>query len=221
MKHRNLHPWDVSTREAKAIQLRLRDRVQSAWDDREINTVAGTDVGFPDKKTVLATVVVLSFPDLEVLESSVSMQDCIFPYVPGLLTFREAPGLLSALESIATVPDVLLCDGQGIAHQRRFGLAAHLGILLECPVIGCAKSVLCGKFDEPARKRGARSLMVDRGEVIGAAVRTRDGVKPVYVSVGNRIDLETAIDVVLRCSPRYRIPRPLRLAHRLSVGEPI
>jgi deoxyribonuclease V len=221
MKHRNLHPWDVSTREAKAIQLRLRDRVQSAWDDREINTVAGTDVGFPDKKTVLATVVVLSFPDLEVLESSVSMQDCIFPYVPGLLTFREAPGLLSALESIATVPDVLLCDGQGIAHQRRFGLAAHLGILLECPVIGCAKSVLCGKFDEPARKRGARSLMVDRGEVIGAAVRTRDGVKPVYVSVGNRIDLETAIDVVLRCSPMYRIPRPLRLAHRLSVGEPI
>jgi deoxyribonuclease V len=221
VKHRNLHRWDVSTGEAKAIQIRLRDSIEPVWDGREVRTVAGADVGFPDKRTVRATVVVLSFPDFRILESSVSMQACTFPYVPGLLTFREAPGLLSALEGIKTPPDVLLCDGQGMAHQRRMGLASHVGLLLDCPVIGCAKSVLCGTFDEPGKARGASSPMFDRGEVIGAAVRTRDGVKPVYVSIGNRIDLETAVDVVLRCSPKYRIPQPLRLAHRLSVGEPI
>lgn len=218
MRHRDLHRWDVTTREAKDIQLRLRERIRPVWDGRKIRTVAGSDVGFPDKKTVLATVVVLSFPELEVLESSVSIQDCTFPYVPGLLTFREAPGLLAAIDGIKIVPDVLLCDGQGIAHQRRMGLAAHIGLLVDCPVIGCAKSVLCGTYEEPGKERGARSLMVDNGEVIGAAVRTRERVKPVYVSVGNRVDLGTAVDVVLECSPKYRIPHPLRLAHRLSVG---
>ena len=221
MEHRKLHSWNVSTREARDIQLRLRDRLQPIWDGRKVSTVAGADVGFPDKNTVLATVVVLSFPELEVLESSLSTQDCTFPYVPGLLTFREAPGLLSALENIETAPDVLLCDGQGIAHQRRMGLAAHVGLLLDIPVIGCAKSVLCGTFDEPGERRGDYSYMFDKGEIVGAAVRTRDRVKPVYVSTGNRIDLTTAIDLVLRCSPKYRIPRPLRLAHRLSTGEAV
>lgn len=221
MEYRKLHSWNVSTREARDIQLRLRDKLQPVWDGRKVRTVAGADVGFPDKNTVLATVVVLSFPDLEVLESSLSTQDCTFPYVPGLLTFREAPGLLSALESIETTPDVLLCDGQGIAHQRRMGLAAHMGLLLAIPVIGCAKSVLCGAFDQPGEKRGDYSYMFDKGEIIGAAVRTRDRVKPVYVSTGNRIDLATAIDLVLRCSPKYRIPRPLRLAHNLSTGEAV
>jgi deoxyribonuclease V len=199
--------------------MRLRDKVRPVWDGRKIETVAGTDVGFPEKNTVLASVAVLSFPGLEVLETAVSTQDCTFPYVPGLLTFREAPGLLSALESIRTVPDVLLCDGQGIAHQRRMGLAAHMGLLLDIPVLGCAKSVLCGTFDEPGKTRGSFSYMSDKGETVGAAVRTRDGVKPVYVSIGNRIDLATAVDTVLKCSPRYRIPRPLRLAHKLSAGE--
>ena len=178
-------------------------------------------MGFPDKNTVRATVVVLSVPEFEVIESSVSMQDCTFPYVPGLLTFREAPGLLAALEDIQTEPDVLLCDGQGMAHQRRMGLACHVGLLVDCPVIGCAKSVLCGTFDEPSPLRGATSPMMDSDEVIGAAVRTRDRVKPVYVSVGNRIDLATAVRVVLMCAAKYRIPEPLRLAHRLSVGESI
>jgi deoxyribonuclease V len=221
MRHLNLHPWNVTTRRAKEIQLQLRDRVSPVWGGRRIRTVAAADVGFQDKDTVVASMVVLSFPDLEVVESSVNVQECTFPYVPGLLTFREAPAVLSALEDIGVEPDVLLCDGQGIAHPRRFGLASHLGLLIECAVIGCAKSVLCGTFDEPAKTRGAVSFMFDGEEVIGAAVRTREGVKPVYVSIGNRIDLETAIDVVLKCSPRYRIPQPLRLAHRLSTGETI
>lgn len=222
MEFRNLHSWNVSTREAKEIQLRLRYLVEPIWDGRKIETVAGADVGFPDKHTVLAAVVVLSFPELEVVERSVSTQDVTFPYVPGFLSFREVPGLLSALENIRHTPDVLLCDAQGIAHQRRMGLAAHVGLLVDVPVLGCAKSVLYGKFSPPGEKRGAYSHMLDdEGRVIGAAVRTRDRVRPVYVSIGNRIDLETAIDTVLACSVKYRIPRPLRLAHRLSVGEDV
>ena len=220
MEYRKLHSWDVSTQEAKQIQLRLKDMIQPVWGGGKISTVAGADVGFPDKHTVLAAVVVLSFPELEVLERSVSTQDVTFPYVPGFLSFREVPGLLSALESIRQTPDVLLCDAQGIAHQRRMGLAAHVGLLVDTPVLGCAKSVLFGRFSPPGERRGSYSYMRDgEGEIIGAAVRTRDRVKPVYVSIGNRIDLETAIDVVLRCSTKFRIPRPLRLAHRLSVGE--
>jgi len=222
VEYRNLHSWNVSTREAREIQLSLRGMIEPVWDGRQIDTVAGADVGFPDKHTVLAAVVVLSFPDLEVVESSVSTQDCTFPYVPGFLSFREVPGLLSALENIGAAPDILLCDAQGIAHQRGMGLAAHVGLLVDTPVVGCAKSVLYGKFAPPGEKRGAYSHMFDdEGVVIGAAVRTRERVKPVYVSIGNRIDLETAISVVLRCSTGYRIPRPLRLAHRLSVGETV
>jgi deoxyribonuclease V len=222
VKYRRLHSWNVTTREAKEIQLGLRDMVRPVWDGRRVETVAGADVGFPDKHTVFAAVVVLSFPDLEVLESSVSTQDVTFPYVPGLLSFREIPGLLAALESIRKPPDVLLCDAQGIAHQRRMGLAAHVGLLIDTPVVGCAKSVLYGKFEPPGDRRGSYSYMLDEaGAVIGAAVRTRERVKPVYVSIGNRIDLRTSIDIVLRCSDKYRIPRPLRLAHRLSVGETV
>ena len=220
MEYRNLHPWDVSTHEAKEIQLRLRDMIEPVWDGRTVSTVAAADVGFPDKHTVLAAVVVVSFPDLEILERSVSTQEVTFPYVPGFLSFREVPGLLPALESIRRTPDVLLCDAHGMAHQRKMGLAAHVGVLMDMPVVGCAKSVLYGSFSRPDEKRGSFSHMLGKdGEVIGAAVRTRDRVKPVYVSIGNRIDLETAIDLVLKCSPKYRIPRPLRLAHQLSVGK--
>lgn len=220
MEYRNLHSWNVSTQEAKEIQLRLRDMIEPVWDGRKINTVAAADVGFPDKHTVLAAVVVVSFPDLVVLERSVSTQEVTFPYVPGFLSFREVPGLLSALEGIRQTPGVLLCDAHGMAHQRKMGLASHVGVLVDTPVVGCAKSVLFGSFSQPGDRRGSFSHMLDKdGEVIGAAVRTRDRVKPVYVSIGNRIDLETAIELVIKCSPRYRIPRPLRLAHQLSVGR--
>ncbi len=222
MNYRNLHRWDVTTSEARKIQDELRDSITPLWDGRVVRTVAGTDVGFPDRQTVRAAVVVLTWPGLKVIATHVITQPCTFPYVPGLLAFREIPGLLSALEEIDDEPDVIFCDAQGIAHRRRMGLAAHVGILLDRPVIGCAKSVLYGKFEEPCDERGSYSHMLDdQGETIGAAVRTRHAVKPVYVSIGNRIDLDKAIDMVLECSPKYRIPIPLRLAHKLSVGEEV
>jgi deoxyribonuclease V len=222
LRYRKLHAWDVTTREAREIQDRLKDMIDPVWDGRTVRTVAGTDVGFPDKQTVKAAVVILTWPDLEVITTHSVTQRCTFPYVPGLLAFREIPGLLSALEGVDDEPDVIFCDAQGIAHRRRMGLAAHVGILLGRPVIGCAKSVLYGRFDEPPVERGSYSHMLDdKGDIIGAAVRTRRAVRPVYVSVGNRIDLETAIGMVLECSPKYRIPIPLRLAHKLSVGEEV
>jgi deoxyribonuclease V len=220
LKYHRLHPWKVSIARAREIQLALAERLRPEWDGRDIKVVAAADVGFPDRDTVLAAVVVLTFPDLEVVETRVKRARCGFPYVPGYLSFREMPVLLACLEKVRSRPDVLMCDGQGLAHPRRMGLATHVGILLDSPVLGCAKSVLCGEFEEPAGSKGSFSYMcAGDGEVIGAAVRTRGGVKPVYVSVGNRIDLATSVDLVLRCSPRYRIPEPLRLAHRLSVGK--
>jgi deoxyribonuclease V len=217
-----LHPWDVTPKQAREIQIRLRDRIDPVWDGRTVNTVAAADVGFPDRQTVRAAVVVLTYPDLEVIETSVTRQPCTFPYVPGLLAFREIPGLLAALETLKTEPDVLMCDAQGIAHRLGMGLAAHAGILLNRPVLGCAKSVLYGTFEEPGMEKGRRSYMRDgNGNVIGAAVRTRASVKPVYVSLGNKIDLEKSIELVLACSPKYRIPVPLRLAHNLSVGKKV
>jgi deoxyribonuclease V len=220
MKFRRLHRWDVTPKEGVQIQRTLGGMIEPVWPAGTPRTLAGTDVGFPDKHTVRAAVVVLAWPDLDVIETKVKTQPCTFPYVPGLLAFREAPGLLAALSEIDSDPDVVLCDGQGIAHQRRMGLAAHVGILLEKPTIGCAKSVLFGTFKEPGTARASVSHMFDKqGEIIGAAVRTRRAVKPVYVSIGNKIDLDTAINIVLGCSPKYRIPEPLRLAHKLSVGE--
>ncbi len=222
MKYRELHRWDVTPKEAIQIQHQLKEMIQPVWDRRTIRTLAAADVGFPDKRTVLAAVVVLTWPDLEVIETKVKTQPCTFPYVPGLLAFREVPGLLSVLGDLETEPDVLLCDAQGTAHQRRMGLATHVGILLERPVIGCAKSVLYGTFEVPAEDKGSISYMFDKtGEIIGAAIRTRKAVTPVYVSVGNMIDLDAAVDIVLKSSPKYRIPEPLRLAHKLSVGEPV
>ena len=219
MKYRKLHSWNVTTEEARAIQERIRARMKQVWDRRPVRAVAGADVGFPDKSTVLAAVVVLTYPDLEVLETQVAERRCAFPYVPGLLAFREAPVLLAALGKLECDPDLLVCDAQGYAHPRKMGLASHVGILLDRPVIGCAKSLLCGVFDPVGRRRGSYSPILDEaGETIGAAVRTRDGVRPVYVSVGNRIDLDAAIDFVLGMGRGYRIPEPLRLAHRLSIG---
>jgi deoxyribonuclease V len=220
LKYRELHDWNVTPREAKELQYKLKEMIEPVWDNRSVGLVAAADVGFPDKHTVMAAVVVLTWPDLRVIETKVKTQACTFPYVPGLLAFREVPGLLAVLAELDSEPDVLMCDAQGIAHRQRMGLATHVGILLERPVIGCAKSVLYGKFEEPGEERGSISYMfADSGEVIGAAVRTRRRVKPVYVSVGNRIDLDTAVEMILACSPKYRIPEPLRLAHKLSVGE--
>jgi deoxyribonuclease V len=185
-----------------------------------VRTVAGADVGFPDKATVLAAVAVLTYPDLELIETRISRQPCRFPYIPGLLAFREIPGLLAALAAVDTDVDVLMCDAQGLAHPRGMGLATHVGILIDMPVVGCAKARLYGEAGTVGKRRGRYAHLTDAsGAAIGAALRTRDGVKPVYVSVGNRIDLETSIELVLACAPKYRIPEPLRAAHRLSLGD--
>jgi deoxyribonuclease V len=193
--------------------------VSQVWDGRPLEVVAAADVGFPDKQTVLAAVVAVTYPGLSVIETSVVEKPCKFPYVPGLLAFREAPAVLAAWRRIKTRVDLLLCDGQGLAHPRGMGLATHVGVLLDQPVVGCAKSHLYGSYGAVPPRKGRYAYMLGAGdEIVGAALRTRRGVQPVFVSVGNRIDLATAIAVVLKCCRRYRLPEPLRLAHRLSVG---
>ncbi|GAB4506229.1 MAG: deoxyribonuclease V [Anaerolineales bacterium] len=182
-------------------------------------TVAGLDVGIRDG-IACAAVVVLSYPDLRAVAWSVARAPVSFPYIPGLLAYREIPVALAALRQLDIAPDVLMCDGQGIAHPRRMGIATHLGILLDHPTVGCAKSRLWGTHAPVGEARGEWQPLDDHGETIGAALRTRTGVKPVYVSPGHRADLDSAVRLVLACAPRYRLPEPTRLAHLLAaVGE--
>ncbi|MDH7489828.1 MAG: deoxyribonuclease V [Anaerolineae bacterium] len=182
-------------------------------------TVAGLDVGIRNG-IACAAVVVLSYPDLRAVAWGVARAPVSFPYIPGLLAYREIPVALAALRQLDIAPDVLMCDGQGIAHPRRMGIATHLGILLDHPTIGCAKSRLWGTHGPVGQARGEWQPLDDHGETIGAALRTRAGVKPVYVSPGHRADLDSAIRLVLACAPRYRLPEPTRLAHLLAaVGE--
>ncbi len=217
---RKLHDWNLSPREAISVQKKLRELVVTEWDGREIRTVAGADVSFPNRNEALAAVCVMSYPALELLDFALSRSACSFPYVPGLLAFREIPALLETLRLIRMKPDIIICDGQGLAHPRRMGLATHLGILIDEPVIGCAKSKLFGSFDEPGNTRGDESpLLGKEGETIGAVLTTRSGVKPVFVSIGNHIDLRTSVRVVLGCAPRYRLPETTRTAHNLAAGK--
>ncbi|MGQ9466544.1 MAG: deoxyribonuclease V [Anaerolineae bacterium] len=212
------HPWDVSPAEARVLQDRLRAQVVVAPLASPPRFVAGVDVSIQDE-VARAAVVLLSFPDLSPVEASTAQAPVSFPYIPGLLAFREGPVVLAALERLRGQPDVLIFDAQGLAHPRRMGLATHLGILLDRPSIGCAKSRLWGEHDEPPSQRGGWVPLWDGGEVIGAVLRTQTGVQPVYVSVGHRVDLETAIDLVLACTPTYRLPEPIRWAHRVAGGE--
>jgi deoxyribonuclease V len=210
-------PTDVAT--ARAMQEALRSRV--VCEDRlgPIRTVAGVDVGFEEHgKTTRAAVAVLSFPALEPVDQSVARAPTRFPYVPGYLSFRELPALLAALERLDTLPDLILCDGQGLAHPRRFGLACHLGVLTDIPSIGVAKSRLIGTHAELAPDKGRWVALQDKDEIIGAVLRTRTAVQPVYVSIGHRVSLATAIDYTLRCTTRYRLPETTRRAHRLASG---
>jgi len=215
---KNLHPWDVTPAQARAIQEQLREQLVRRDDFARIETIAGIDIGFEEQGQITrAAVVLLRFPDLETLDQAVARRPTGFPYVPGLLSFREIPAALDALVKLRVEPDLLLCDGQGYAHPRRFGLACHLGLLIGLPSIGVAKSRLIGEHGAPlAPDKGARTELRHAGEVIGALLRTRTGVKPVYVSVGHRIGLETALDYVLACATRYRLPEPTHRAHRLA-----
>ena len=211
------HPWDVTPAEARALQERLRGYVEREDRLGAVRRVAGVDVGFEDGgRTTRAAVVVLSFPDLAPVEQVLARRPTAFPYVPGLLSFREIPAVLEALGRLRTLPDLILCDGQGVAHPRRFGIACHLGVLTDLPTIGVAKSRLIGEHAEPGQTKGVWAPLMDKGEVIGAVLRTRTGVRPVYVSSGHRVSLATAIDYVLACTPRYRLPETTRLADRLA-----
>jgi deoxyribonuclease V len=212
------HRWEVSTAEAREIQLNLRERVSQETDFGEVHTVAGVDVGVAGDHA-RAAVVVLRYPSLEPIEQALAEAPMSMPYVPGLLSFREAPAILAACDELDIEPDLFIFDGQGVAHPRRFGIASHVGVILDKPSIGCAKSRLCGTHHEPATESGSYAYLYDGDEIIGAALRTRSNVSPVYVSVGHRIDLETAIEYVMACCTRYRLPETTRYAHRAASGE--
>lgn len=211
-----MHNWDVSVDEAVAIQeqLRVQVRLTNRLDLDAIRTVAGIDASYHGVGK--AAIVVMRLPDREVVDQAVAERSSVFPYTPGLLSFREIPVVLDALARLRVTPDVLLCDGYGYAHPRRFGLASHLGVYLDRPAIGCAKTRFIGTAGEPGPHAGDWAPLVDSGETIGAVLRTQVGTKPVYISAGHLIDLQTAIAVVLRCVGDYRLPEPTRLADILA-----
>jgi len=209
------HSWNLSPREAVDAQRRLAARVVPHGDPEPVRTVAGIDCAFSrDGSRCLAAVVVWDVADREVIEVRSASRPLTFPYVPGLLTFREGPAIIAALRRVRSEPDLLMFDGQGIAHPRRFGIAAHIGVLVDRPSVGCAKSRLVGEATEPASTRGSRRALRDHGERIGTVLRTRDGVRPLYVSVGHRIDLARAEHWVLALALGTRLPEPTRRADR-------
>ncbi len=213
------HPWLVDTAGARVIQNELRTQVVLADAFGTIHSVAGVDVGFEKNNTITrAAVAVLEFPSLKPITQAIARIPTTFPYVPGLLSFRELPAILAALEQLKDLPDLILCDGQGIAHPRRLGIASHLGVLIDIPTIGVGKTRLIGTYREPGEQKGDWSELKDKEEIIGAVVRTRANVKPLYISSGHRVSLKSAIDFTLACTTRYRLPETTRAAHRLASG---
>lgn len=220
MKTKKLHEWDLSYKEAIETQRRLASHVRFTRMKREPRTAAGLDCAFSrDGRRIVTAVVVLKLNDFTVIETATVTRKVSFPYIPGLLSFREAPACIDAIEKLKTRPDVFIVDGQGLAHPRRFGIASHIGVLVDRPTVGCAKSRLIGSFEMPGQRKGSYSQLVDGGEVIGAVLRTRTNVKPVFVSVGHKCTLKDAINVVLECTTKYRLPEPSRLAHQLVSRE--
>ena len=212
------HQWDVSPQEALALQKKLANQVIREAKLGSVATVAGVDASYRDG-LARAAVVTLSYPDLEVVAYATATRPVSFSYVPGLLTFREGPSVLDALDKLSSTPDLLIFDGQGLAHPRRLGIASHIGLLVDIPSIGCAKSRLCGQYEEPRPDRGDYTLLTDKGETIGAVVRTRARVKPIFVSIGHRVDLPTSINYVLNCCRGYRLPETTRWADRVAGGK--
>jgi len=210
-----LHSWDLVPQEARKLQKTLAGRVIRENRLGTVKTVAGIDVGVRDD-AARAAVVVLTFPGFETVDRVSAVQRIQFPYIPGLLTFREGPVILNALGRLGRKPDLLIFDGQGIAHPCRLGIASHIGLIVDLPSIGCAKSRLCGEYQEPGVERGSHVPLIDHGETIGSIVRTRTGVKPVFVSIGHRIDLKTSVDYILNACKGYRLPETTRRAHRMA-----
>ena len=217
MKLNNPHPWVKTASEAKVIQEQLRHQVITQDCLGKVQYVAGVDIGFEDNYAISkAAVAVLSFPELELVEQAIARIPTAFPYVPGYLSFREIPAILTAFPQLKITPDLILCDGQGYAHPRRFGLACHLGVLLDLPTIGVAKSLLTGKHEAVPTEKGNWQPLIDKKETIGVVLRSRTNVKPIYVSVGHKISLPTAIDYVMSCLTKYRLPETTRWADKLA-----
>jgi Deoxyinosine 3''endonuclease (endonuclease V) len=217
---RYTHPWDVTPQQAIRIQQELRDAVITKDQLGPVRFVAGIDVGFEQSRTVTrAGVAVLRLPELKLCEHVMTCRPTRFPYIPGLLAFREIPAMLDALAKTQQVPDLLLCDGQGLAHPRRFGIACHLGVLTDIPSIGVAKTRLLGEHEPVPDARGAWRVLTHDGEIVGAALRSRVHTKPLYVSPGHRVSLPVAIRCVMACTTRYRLPETTRWAHRLASGR--
>jgi len=242
MRTKKLHDWNLSYSQAIALQKRLSKNVQVIQLKKQLKRgspertilplgacIAGLDCAFSkDSQRIVAAAVVLKarkalgclwkpskLPDFEVVETTTAVQKVTFPYIPGLLSFREAPACIAAVKKLKNEPDIFIIDGQGIAHPRRLGLAAHLGLFFDRATIGCAKSRLTGAFEDPPLEKGAYSLLKDNKEIIGAVVRTRTNVKPVFISVGNKCSLKDTIGITLACTTKYRLPEPTRLAHQL------
>jgi deoxyribonuclease V len=211
------HDWNVTPAEAIALQKTLAAEVISNQpiDIAAVRLVAGVDVSVKDNVSQ-AAVVILRYPELDVIETVLAKRPTLFPYIPGLLSYREGPVLEEAFQKLQHEPDVFIFDGMGIMHPRRIGIASHMGVWLQKPTIGCGKSYFLGQYDEPAQERGAWSLVHHKGDVIGAVLRTRIGVKPVYISPGHLADLPTSLDLVMRCTPKYRLPEPIRQAHNAA-----
>lgn len=213
------HSWNLSQREAIALQQELAGRVITRDQLEEVRYVAGVDVGFEDQNRITrAAIAVLSFPELEHCDTAIARIPTCFPYVPGLLSFRELPAVIEALKQLTIDPQLFLCDGQGIAHPRGLGIASHLGLVTGIPTIGVAKSRLCGDYREPGENRGDWTPLVYQDRQVGAVLRTRSRVKPLFISPGHRISLKTSLQFVLACTTRYRLPETTRWAHRLASG---
>ena len=218
MKINALHDWNLSPAEAVQLQKQLAyEVIKEDKFDAPVKTVAGIDLGYDAKNDLSrAVVVVLSFPALNLIESAEALLPIQFPYVPGLLSFRETPVAIKALERLKITPDLILCDGQGLAHPRGFGVACHIGLITDVPTLGVAKSLLVGKFGELGETRGSRAALIYKNQEVGTVLRTKDKVQPLYVSVGHRISLATANDYVLQCAPKYRLPETTRLADKMA-----
>lgn len=224
MKIKRLHNWNLSYKQAVALQKSLACKIKFTPLKKQPQLIVGLDCAFSrDGQKIISAAVLLKIPEFKIIETASAVKKLIFPYVPGLLSFREAPACIAAVEKLKNRPDAFIIDGQGIAHPRRLGLAAHLGLFFNKPTIGCAKSRLIGTYEEPSLEKGAYTLLkitnheplTTNHEIIGAVLRTRTNVKPVFVSVGNKCTLEDAIGIILSCTTRFRIPEPTRLAHQL------
>lgn len=218
-----LHAWSLSPDEAMRVQAELRTRLSLTWDNRQVETIGGVDIGLQED-TARAAIVIIRLADLKPIEGVTADVPLVFPYIPGLLSFREGPAVLAAWAKVRHKPDVVMFDGQGIAHPRGMGIAAQMGLWLERPTIGVAKSKLYGQHDPIGPQKGDQVPLYDRRKpphVIGAVIRTRERANPLYISPGHLIDVPHAVDLVLRCVTQYRLPEPTRWAHKFAAGEPL